>query len=298
MTQRRQLMMGMPKTGKSTFIGALYHVVESEQVEGSLQLVDLGESRDYLVYLRDRWLGCVEIGRTQLGEEQIVELKLSDPNTGSVTELVLPDVSGETFRDQWEHRKSTEVFDELARQADGILFFVHPNTIKNPVRINQNKQIAALLEDDAAAEEKSPSPEAENALQVEWQPAFSPTQVKLIELIHLLLREPHRYPVSRIAVIVSAWDLIGNDYDTPTAWLTRRLPMLNQFLKANSDRVAYKVFGISAQGGELSKNSKDNQELLRKSRQAERVVVVTDTNSEYDRHDITAPIKWLMKDES
>jgi hypothetical protein len=287
-------MIGMHDTGKSTFIGALYHVVESGQVEDSLQLVDLGENRGYLVETRDQWLGCRDFERTKLGEEQILTMRLRDSDTGQITELVLPDVSGETFRDQWEERRSTKVFDDLARQADAVLLFIHPNTVKEPVRINKNKEVAAVLEEDG---EQTPPPESQstdeqNLARVDWHPKFASTQVQLIEVLQFLFREPNTYPLSRVAVIASAWDLIKDDYDSPTAWLSKRLPMLYQFLQANSDRVPFKVFGVSAQGGQLGK---DNSELLSKSRQAERIEVVTDIDDEYDEHDITAPIKWLMK---
>jgi hypothetical protein len=293
MTHRKQLMIGMHDTGKSTFIGALYHVVESGQVEDSLQLVNLGDNRAYLVEKRDEWLGCREIDRTKLGEEQVLTLTVRDVHTDQITELVLPDVSGETFRDQWEERRSTEVFDDLARQADAVLLFIHPDTVKEPVRINKNKEVAVILEEDDgnAAQPAGQSQEAQNIAQVKWHPKFAPTQVQLIEVLQFLLREPQVYPLSRLAVIVSAWDLVKDDYDSPTAWLLKRLPMLYQFLKANSDRVSFKVFGVSAQGGQLGK---DDAEMLGKIRQAERIEVVTDVAGEYDKHDITAPIKWLM----
>lgn len=299
MNERRQIMIGMSDAGKTTFLAAMYHVVESGQVAESLQLVDLGETRDYLVQIRDEWLGCRRLDRTKLGKEQVLTFKLKDERTARVTELVLPDVSGETFRDQWEQRRSTKVFDDLAREADGVLFFIHPDTVFNSTRINQNKEVAALLDDDEEpAQGKDPKPEepssseAENAAQVGWHPKFSPVQVKLTEVLYFLLREPHLYPLSRVAVIISAWDRVKSDYAAPSVWLAERLPMLNQFLRANSDRVAYKVFGVSAQGARYKKD--DNNALLRMRRQAERILVVTDAEGEYSKHDITAPIRWLM----
>lgn len=291
---RKQVMVGMMGTGKTTFIAALYHVVESAEVENSLQLSELAEDRKYLVEKRNEWLGCVEFDRTKLGKEQVLTLKLKDPSSQDLVDLVLPDVSGETFRDQWEHRRTTKIFDDLAKESDGVLLFIHPQTITDGVRINKMKEIAAVLEDDQEQGlTDTQSVLAENRPQVDWHPSFAPTQVKLVEVLQFLLREPHVYPVKRIAVIVSAWDLVKHQYGTPAHWISKRLPLLDQFLKANQDVATYKFFGISAQGGSLGE---DNSTLLCKPCQSERIDVMTDVPGEYNEHDITAPIKWLMKD--
>jgi len=292
MSIRKQVMMGMMGAGKSTYIAALYHVVESSEVPDSLQLALLADDRQYLVDKRNEWLGCVEFDRTKLGKEQVLTLMLKDPASGNIVELVLPDFSGETFRDQWEHRRSTELFDELARESEGVLFFIHPETVTDGVRINKVKEIASILEDGESSENEEPA-EAKNA-SVEWEPSFAPTQVKLVEVLQFLLRDPHIYPVKKVAVIVSAWDLVKTSYKGPNEWVSKRLPLLSQFLVANSDRVVYKSFGISAQGGALGE---DNSALLSKTRQSDRIEVVTEIPDEYAAHDITAPIKWLMRDE-
>ena len=292
--QRTHLMIGMPRTGKSTFIAALYHVVESGQVSDSLQLVDLGEDRKYLVELRDQWLGCEEFDRTKLGEEQVVTLKLRDIHSNQQVEVVLPDASGEDFRDQWEQRKSSKKIDDLARQADGVLLFVHPDTVKNTVRINKNKLVAAVLadEDDNPAKVEQPLPELEKKIPVEWKPEFSPTQVKLVELLQFLMREPDIYPISRIVIVISAWDIVKDEFALPSNWMATILPLLDQFLKSNSDRFPYKLFGLSAQGAPYCE---DNKALHSKERQADRIEIISDVHAEYGLHDISAPIKWLMK---
>lgn len=302
MTIRKQIMVGMMGTGKSSFVVALYHVVESGEVVQSLQLTELADERKYLVEKRDEWLGCIEFDRTKLGKEQVLTLKLKDPSTQRVVDLTLPDVSGETFRDQWEHRRTTKIFDDLARESDGVLLFVHPETIKDGIRINSVKEVAEVLEDEAEVEkddfkEGDTTSKNEDLIEsntaVDWHPSFAPTQVKLVEVLQLLLREPHVYPIQRIALIVSAWDLVKSQYASPREWITKRLPLLNQFLLSNHDRVSVKFFGISAQGGSLGA---DNSAMLSKGRQSERIDVATDKPGEYHEHDITAPVKWLMED--
>ena len=290
MSIQKQIMVGMVGAGKSSFIAALYHVVESGEVTSSLQLSELSDDRKYLVEIRNKWLGCVEFDRTKLGKEQVLTLKLKEPLSQRIIDLVLPDVSGETFRDQWEHRRTTKVFDVLAQESDGMLLFIHPDTVTDSVRINKMKEVASVLDDEDDVEEEAATPISQ---KVDWHPSFAPTQVKLVEILQFLMREPHLYPIKRIAVIVSAWDIIKYEYDTPSAWISKRLPLLDQFLKTRRDAVNYKCFGISAQGGRLGE---DNSVLLSKVCQSERIEVVTDEEGEFDIHDITAPIKWLMKD--
>jgi hypothetical protein len=280
---RKQLMMGMPRTGKSTFIGALFHVVESGQIPDSLQLIKMERSRGYVVESRERWIGGNEFERSKLGEDQVVTMKLRDPATGDETELILPDVSGETFREQWEQRKSSKLFDEFARQSDGILFFIHPDTIKSPVRI----QIAKKVADQIGRSKKLASKPAAQ-ISREWKHEFAPTQTKLVELLQFLTRDPDIYPISRVAVIVSAWDLVEDQYQSPRMWLEKRVPLFSQFLKANQDRFAWTLYGLSALGGNLDE---DKLSLLKAKRQAERIRIIGDG---CNLHDITAPIKWLM----
>jgi len=284
------ILIGLQDSGKSTFLAALYHVVESGQIDDSLHLGELGPDRTYLNELRERWLNCEKLDRTKLGHEQVLQFQLISSD-GTVIDVILPDVSGETFRDQWEQRKTTIVFDDLARRADGVLFFIHPDTVRKPVRINFVRAVAAVLDDlDVPATSTSSG----EGLEIKWSPKLSPTAVQLTEVLQFLVREPEMYPVKRVAVIVSAWDLLQSDFQKPSEWLAKDLPLLSQFLKANSDSLPYKVFGISAQGGPLEQAG----DLRSRINQSDRVLVASDEVGEYGIHDITAPIKWLMQIEN
>jgi hypothetical protein len=92
----------------------------------------------------------------------------------------------------------------------------------------------------------------------------------------------------QLAVIVSAWDLVGQSAGSPSNWLATRLPLLSQYLRANPDRFATRIFGVSAQGGDLTR---DGERLLLEDVPARRIVVVEDTS---ETHDLTAPVRWAM----
>src|SRR2546426_12094390 len=61
----RVLMIGLPNTGKSTFLAALWHVVQQEDVPGSLVLERFPDgNREYIAALHARWLRCEPVDRT------------------------------------------------------------------------------------------------------------------------------------------------------------------------------------------------------------------------------------------
>jgi len=295
----KQLVIGLPGTGKTTFLAALWQVVESEEVPGSLVVSEVHGIRDHLNRIREAWLNCQELERTRIPAEKVVSFRLRNPQSDKVVELSLPDLSGETYQLQWQTRQWTPEFEKLASESCGALLFVHPRTIVEPVRIDANIEAmaAALEKGNGTVESTEPvsgsahlhSTEATNltATIESWSPAHTPTQVKLVEILQFLRARPFMNRVLPIAVIVSAWDLI-TDGQTPTEWVEKRLPLLYQFLRANAEAIPLEIFGISAQGGDLSRAD----ELQNHIKTSDRIIVTA--LDHLPTHDITAPLKWLQ----
>jgi len=278
--ESHQLTVGLPSSGKTTFIAALWHVLESGEVPDSLRLVEVHGIRDHLNRIRKQWLDCQELERTKISAERIASFRLRT-QAGESTELFVPDMSGETYRMQWETRQWTRQFQDHAAQCQGTLLFVHPQHVVEPVRIDG---LVSRIEAQLGAPAGAENPDSQSQ-PLEWTPAAVATQVQLVELLQFLLRIPFRDRRMRLAVIISAWDLI--QVMTPQEWLGVRLPLLDQFIQSNSEQLPSRVFGISAQGGEL-KDAKKLQELAIAS---QRIRVVGEGCGE---HDITGPVKWLM----
>ena len=297
---KKQLIIGLPGTGKTTFLAALWQVVESEEVPGSLVVSQVHGLRDHLNRIREEWLKCKQLERTKIPAEEMVTFHLRNTKTDDVIELSLPDLSGETFQLQWENRQWTTEFEKLALESSGALIFVHPRTIIEPVRIDSTVEAmsAALVENNGDAESNNPVSGADNQPSTEetkrteviepWSPANTPTQVKLVEIIQFLRNGPFVNRTLPIAIIVSAWDLITNR-QTPDKWIESRLPLLYQFLQANAEEIPTAMFGVSAQGGELSQAN----ELQKHIKASERIIVIT--QDQPMTHDITAPLKWLLE---
>ena len=278
----KQLIIGLPATGKTTFLAALWHVVYEKEIQGALQLKELPELRDHLNKICEKWIDCYPIERTKVGFEKTVSMKLVDTKTSTEVEVFFPDMSGETFLNHLKDRQWSKDYDDFVREADGILLFVHPEKITEPILIDQVLPLIEELE-----------PEAGNTIigdtneEAPWTVEKVPSQVLLVEILQFYVNNPHLYRIERVGVVISAWDLVMKHEQSPDEYLETRLPLLHQYIKANRDLFLAKSFGISAQGGDYN-----NVEQLRtKVRPIERIIVADGGSNP---HDITAPVKWLM----
>jgi hypothetical protein len=278
---KRFLVVGFPSTGKTTFLAALWNIVESAEIKCSLVLKELHGNRGHLNKIRGKWLGCQALERTKPIDEQMVSMKLVHPDSGKTTEVFFPDMSGESFKSQWEKRHWTKWYAKLVEESAGILLFVHPDQVAEATRIDEANQLMAQL-----PSLDFPIETTEEEF-VEWDLSRTPTQVKLVELLQFIFA--HRSAkLLRICIIVSAWDLICTSGKSPDEWVDSRLPLLSQYLRANLDNCSYKVFGVSAQGGDLEE---DSDRLLEYAVPSKRIIVVgLDCRS----HDLTSPVAWLM----
>jgi hypothetical protein len=284
----KQLIIGLPGSGKTTFLAALWHVVTTKEVPGSLQLIRFEGDRRHLNKLHKAWLQFREVGRTVQNTEQVVSMKLGLPNSDDSADLVFPDMSGESFRHQWVDRKWTNEYDMLARGSCGVLLFVHPAKVIAPNRIHSGVEDAVSLLDNGQHRNGVTAAANDDTFLPDWDPNKSPTQVQLVELLQFIEQQPHLENIRRVAVLVSAWDLVRARYNSPQDWFAKRLPLLDQYLKANHERFPPRVYGVSAQGGPLDG---DISRLQQYEHQSERIQIVGEGCAP---HDITAPVKWVM----
>ena len=244
MNTRHHLVVGLHDSGKTTFIAALWHVVISGEIGSALQLHALDGDRTHLNRIREAWLRCDPVPRTSQQAEAHVRMLLMDADN-RVSEVWFPDMSGESFRDQWVDRHWSAAYDKLVEQADSVLIFVHPERIVEPLRIAVVNALAGGI-----ADPQSSSSQPVPVTPRPWDAKQAATQVQLVELLQLLQwRKPGQGWA--ISMIVSAWDLIRGLGQTPHVWCRARLPLLDQFLRANTNSFRVRYCGVSAQGGAL-----------------------------------------------
>jgi hypothetical protein len=236
----RLLMLGLKGSGKTTYLAALWHLLEAGEIPSELEMPQLQPNRDYLNRVRNSWLSLKPVGRTTGRSTADISMSLRNRISDSNIEISLPDLAGESFRLQWARRKVPKRYLNYAQNCTGAFLFIHPNEIQKTSLIRPDA--------DQAAENKGTKP---IKVSKNWTPEQSSTQVQLVDILQILLHLRNARSRLRLAVIISAWDLVRSKIP-PSIWLDGRLPLLSQFIKSNPDRIVADVFGISAQGGDLS----------------------------------------------
>ena len=97
------LLIGLPESGKTTFVAALWHVIASQEIEGALALEILDAPTDHLNELRGRWLRFEETFRTSSSAENIATIKIRAHDGNPTTEIVIPDLAGESIERAWSN---------------------------------------------------------------------------------------------------------------------------------------------------------------------------------------------------
>jgi hypothetical protein len=307
--------MGLPRVGKTTFLAAFWHVLISEEVTGALELSELQPSREHLNAIAKLWRQWKELPRTTMPKERFVSMNLQILGKEEVYELTIPDSSGEAFRRMFEMRRCSVDFERLASEAEGILFFIHPKFAIPPEMIDQSvDDISENIDATLALEEsgteapevvkEASSLEGEtdevsvvdtleatggenfNEPTLKWTPRLSCYQAKVVDLLQIA-RNFRRGRPTRLAIVISAWDVCEIEKLSPEAWLQKRLPLCFQYLKANETEVPFAIYGVSAQGAELTKPG----ELVNLIRASDRIRVVVGAK---ESKDISIPIRDLL----
>lgn len=289
--QQYLMCAGFPATGKTTFLAALWHTVIAGEIDSALELQTLYEGdREYLNDRAQEWNEFRHVKRTLKDHPDPILMTLKRRSDGAVLKINVPDISGETFRLQFEDRWCTRAFDERARNVSALLLFVHAGKVKDPTKISAVNAAIEAWDDQDDADIRQARP-AENEASKPALPEFTIqrccTQSKCVDLLQLLFERISTRPI-RIAVVLSAFDELDATpfKDKPRAFAEERLSLLKQFLDA-SESVEWTVYGMSAQGGRYQ-DSGVVEKLAAKGSQ--RVRVSGDGGLD---NDITRPLRWL-----
>lgn len=228
-------MLGLPRTGKSTYLGALWRLVQDPETSEMWE-VDFRGDRSRINMLADNVSNGIEIERTEVDTEEGFEVEVGFSGDHSVR-LDIPDLSGEASRELVEERMWRKSLADTLGRADALMLFVHPDKIELPIPANFT-----------GADESED--EGDKANEVEFPVTDACTAAKLIELLENVIElRSDLWPI-RVAVTVSAWDRVDGNRSPPD-WLEERLPGVAGMMNCNPDQLHAAVFGVSAQGGRL-----------------------------------------------
>ena len=264
-------IIGMPNSGKTTFLAALWHLVNSGEREPALKFDRLDGDVQYLNAIVERWQHCEKAIRTSQAEDHPVVIYLEDRMSSTPVVLNFTDLSGERFESQFATRTCSAEYLKDVNGDGGLLLFVNADRPHEAVTI----QDAEGLVEGASSE-----------IEVEWKPEFVSEQAQLVDLLLCLQQPPFVAKRRRLALIVSAWDVVKN-CATAEEWVRLEMPFLNQFLATNRSSFDIRVYGVSAQGGVLEGTTRD--ELLRRT-PSDRIRCMGHAT---DSSDITIPLRWL-----
>ncbi|MBB3452564.1 hypothetical protein FHT86_000820 [Rhizobium sp. BK313] len=279
----RHVVMGLQSTGKTTFAAALWYLVDSGQVPTSLKRgLHIGDHA-YLERLAQIWADGWRVPRTSQQELAQIAMNLRDPKSGSNIALKFVDLAGETFERAYASREMSKDAAGEFTDVGGLMLFVSAGHVRDDVTLLDMAPYVGDTSEDV--------PEDESMVE-DFDPAKTPRQVQLVDLLQSFSDVPVNCRPEHIAVIISAWDL-GPDHDDPQRWLREEMPLLDQYLR--NSRVATRVYGVSAQGGEVPEQGDetgkgDRERLLQLSKASERIRIVGNGASE---HDLTHPVRWL-----
>src|SRR3546814_17636263 len=118
------VIMGLPASGKPTFLAALWHLIESEETESKLRLDQYKGDLAYLNKIAEAWRTFTPVPRTsQVGDTDDV-IKLMETETGKRGTEFFPDLAGEQFEFKVEERRCTSRYIQKISEYTGIWFFM------------------------------------------------------------------------------------------------------------------------------------------------------------------------------
>lgn len=279
-------IIGLPASGKTTLLAAIWHLVRSGEVDTKLRFGDLKQGNfQHLNELASRWRQALEQDRTQVAGMQVVSMNLLTKNESSLR-LTFPDVPGEDYQRMWENREiGLELADTLS--TGGIVLLVNGNRVEAPRWVFDDAELCRKLNIPLTPGQTVP-----------WHPCLAPTQVQLVELLQSFRQPPLDSGPRRLAVMISAWDKAAGEKKEPEAFLKEKLSLLHQYLTSGRDQWIWRVYGVSAQGGEYDSNQEgaapraEAEKLREQDIPSMRIRLVDGTS---ESHDLTEPLEWLIR---
>ena len=276
-------IVGLPSTGKTSFLAALAYSLEQRKIPTRLRWEQFSGNQRYLAKLAETWCAGIQVPRTMLDTQQeSLRLSLIDAD-GGTCDVAFPDLSGETFQTQYMDREIRHSLAKTVQNSGSFLLFLNPEKIVEPV----------LIADLPSGTRHSKDTENVEGTELGKRDPLhdDATAAQLVVLLQdfIALRKGRRFP---LGVVVSAWDIVKDDYKFPQDFVKHHLPLLWQYLVSNSDALFTRYYGVSAQGGSLQ--SPEEAECLVEQfedRPLHRILVVDESG--VVSHDITIPL-WEM----
>ena len=278
------MIAGLPGSGKSTYIGALWYcLMHPEKIEGIKMVADkmnLADDLTVLNRLSDAYKYVKLIDRNYSDQNETVQINLKVADSDTRLQVEIPDFLGENFRDLVELKES-ELVSEWLKDTDTLVYFM-------------NEVTPPEFEDDHGPEDdESPMPAKE-------VPHFSIKTISAVAMNIMVLKcLLNKKSFKKVVIVLSWWDQKTNNGTTknnPQEYLKDNSPALFNFIQYHIPN--FEIIGLSAQGQEYQTKDQENyeatkKEIKAKTREGKRSFVEI---GDEIVHDLSLPLYLLIKE--
>jgi len=276
---RSIILLGGPDSGKTNYIGRLWRALDHGT--GALHAAEQPEDIKFVLEVTDHLFQGGFAPRSEHSDaRRDFEVVVAATRDGARSRVVVPDISGELWRNAVIDSEIDPDWMNELQQADAALLFVRVDSDQD-VRPLDWVTSRKMLEKLGGEEDQG-----------------LPTQVMLCELIRFLegslsTREDGAIP--RLSVVVTAWDRVDADKfkQGPEAYLEREYPLVAGRL-ADLVNLDVQIFGLSVVGGDLKDDPDYRDAFLEAGLDGQGWVVVRDGDGWRKDPDVTLPIAWAV----
>ena len=255
---KKYYIMGLPSSGKTTFLAALGFVLNMSN-EYAITLKSCNDL-EYVNNIAKQWSGCNQVEHTHIETREEIRMTVSEAG-GDEYELQLPDQAGELFKKKYRSKSSMAELYSALRENAKILFFINPTLVRPEPMI---EDVSEKYRECVSAEKGGKVDDIRLGGNVLDPSVFAlGDQAEHVELLQSILASGLRS--IDITILISAWDITARDgkIKKPEDALYYYLPLLWQVIESHKDVLHVGYWGISAQGGNW-KNPEERKELLSK----------------------------------
>ena len=277
------ILIGQPDSGKSNFLGRAWKDMQSPT--SALSFID-ADNITYLEELLEHLLKGAFAPRSDKNIEQSrhdITLQVKQTHSGGVNDIVVPDVTGELWKESVANSDLPQNWMTSLENATGAMVFLRVGSEENhqPLDWVTSRRLLAQIGN------------SENS-------AVIPTQVVYAELLRFLqTRLGRNVPGARrkVAIAITAWDQLDPEYRarSPIAFLRKEFPLLAGKIE-NITGLDVGLFGISVVGGDLQ-----NDKAFLSEYQSGDIsdfgytMIVGPDGTVSKKRDLTIPLAWLME---
>lgn len=284
MSVTKCMIAGLPGSGKSTYIGALWYCLMHPEKVGNIKLVadkmNLADDLTVLNRLSEAYKNMKLIDRNYSNQNETVLINLKEAGSDKKIQVEIPDFLGENFRDLIVFKES-ELVSKWLKDTDTLVYFM-------------NEVIPPEFEDDHGPEDD------EEPLPVKDIAPFTITDVSAVAMNIMVLKSLlSKKKFRKVVIVLSWWDkntANGTIPKNPKDYLRDESPALYNFIEyyiPNAD-----IIGLSSQGLVYPKENEESyeatkREIKAKTREGKRSFVEFEDDI---IHDLSLPLYLLIKE--